>query len=129
MINGSSVMSHHHEQNVPYDILKLLGPEKASELFMGEPVKNMDAWVLLDHIRKQYRYETIYEDEGGENTECYIVMVFFENKYVYVLLKSGEVTKGYLLEILSFGDLSTTKKLALEEYKKCLLRYGEGNSS
>ncbi len=122
-------MSHRHEHNVPYDILKLLGADKASELFMGEPVKNMDAWILLDYIRKQYKYETIYEDEGGENTECYIVIVFFENKYVYVLLKSGEETKGYLLEILSFGDLSTTKKLALEEYKKCLLRYGEGNSS
>ncbi len=128
MINGSSVMSH-HEHNVPYDILKLLGAEKASELFMGEPVKDMDAWILLDHIRKQYKYKTIYEDEGGENIECYIVIVFFENKYVYVLLKSGEATKGYLLEILSFGDLSTTKKLALEEYKKCLLKYGKGNTS
>jgi len=127
-MNGSSVMNH-QEPNVPYDILKLLGAEKASELFMGEPVKNMDAWILLDYIRKQYKYETIYEDEGGENTECYIVIVFFENKYVYVLLKSGEETKGYLLEILSFGDLSTTKKLALEEYKKCLSRYGKGNSS
>ncbi len=122
-------MSHHYGHNVPYDILKLFGPDKASELFMGEPVKNMDAWILLEHIRKHYKYETIYEDEGGENTECYIVIVFFENKYVYVLLKNGEETKGYLLEILSFGDLSTTKKLALEEYKKCLLRYGEGNSS
>ena len=45
--NGSSIMNH-QEPNVPYDILKLLGPEKASELFMGEPVKDMDAWILLD---------------------------------------------------------------------------------
>ena len=112
-----------HEHNVPHDILKLLGPEKSSELFIGEPVKNMDAWILLDYIRKHYRYETIYEDEGGENTECYIVIVFFENKYVYVLLKSGEETKGYLLEVSMPSDLSTTKKLALEEYEKCLSKY------
>ncbi len=122
-------MSGHYEHNVPYDILKLLGPDKASKLFMGEPVKNMNAWILLEYIRKNYRYETIYEDEGGDNTECYIVIVFFENKYVYVMLKNGEESKGYLLEILSFRDLSTTKKLALEEYKKCLLRYGKGDSS
>ncbi|ADI31414.1 hypothetical protein Shell_0276 [Staphylothermus hellenicus DSM 12710] len=107
------------ENNVVLDLLRFLGPEKANQLFIGEPIKGRDSWRLLDHIRSKYRYENLYEDES-EETECYIVIVRFSNKYIYSLIKEGNESKGYLLEILSPSDVTTTIRLAKEEFMKCI---------
>ncbi|ABN69629.1 hypothetical protein Smar_0521 [Staphylothermus marinus F1] len=107
------------ENNVILDLLRFLGPEKANQLFIGEPIKGRDSWRLLDYIRSKYRYENLYEDES-EEAECYIVVVKFSNKYIYSLIKERNESKGYLLEILSPNDTVTTIRLAKEEFMKCI---------
>jgi hypothetical protein len=104
-------------ENIALTLIKLLGPEKASHLLMGEPIEGIDAWRLLDYIRSRYSYEDLYEDEENE---CYIVVVRFSNKYIYVLLKNKNTSKGYLLEILMPSDIEETIRLARREYEKCI---------
>lgn len=108
------------ENNIVLDLLRFLGPEKANQLFIGEPIRGRDAWRLLDYIRSRYRYENLYEDEDGREAECYIVIVKFSDRYIYTLLKEENESKGYLLEIISPSDVATTIRLAKEEFMKCI---------
>ncbi len=103
-------------EDILVSIVKLLGPEKAGDFFLGEPVRGRDAWILLDHLRK-YNYETILEDE---DEECYVLVMRVAGKYIYILLKNGDSSRGYLVQAITPADYKTASKLALEEYNKCL---------
>jgi hypothetical protein len=104
------------EENIIVDIIRIIGAEKASQLFLGEPIHDADAWILLDHLRKRYHYETLYEDEEGE---CYILVMRVADKYIYILLKDQDGSRGYLVEALTPRDYETAIRLAKEEYGKC----------
>jgi protease II len=110
------------EDSILLGILRLLGPEKASDFFMGEPILGRDAWILLDYLRK-HDHRSLYEDEDDE---CYILVMSVEKgKYIYVLLKNHDESRGYLLQPLTATDYHETVRLAKEEYEKCL---GKNNS-
>ncbi len=97
-------------------IIELLGPEKAGDLFMGEPARDRDAWALLDYLRG-YPYETILEDE---DEECYVLVMRILRRYIYVLLKNHEESNGYLIQAVTATDYKIAADLALKEYNKCL---------
>lgn len=109
------------DKNLLKEITGLLGPEKASQLFMGEPVHGQDAWILLDHLRK-HRYETLLEDEENE---CYVLVMRLLGKYIYILLKDPGGSRGYLIQAITAADYATAEKLAREEYLECIERYGD----
>ncbi len=108
------------EENILKEIIDLLGPEKASQLFMGEPVHDQDAWILLDHLRR-HRYETLLEDEEDE---CYVLVMRLLGKYIYILLKDPNGSRGYLIQAIATTDYATAEKLAREEYLECIEKYG-----
>ncbi len=104
-------------ENIIVDIIKTIGPEKASQLFLGEPIHGEDAWILLENLRKKYRYTTLYEDEEGE---CYILVMKIMNRYIYILLKDNKGSRGYFVEALTPGDYRTAVELSRREYDKCI---------
>ncbi len=103
--------------NIIVDIIRVIGPEKASQLFIGEPVEGSDAWILLDHLREKYRCTTLYENEEDE---CYVIVLQVAGKYMYILLKNNASSKGYFIEALTPRDYNYTVELAKKEYLKCI---------
>lgn len=102
-------------------IVREFGAEKLSVLFSGEPLENKDAWRLLELV-KQYEYETLYEDEGCDTPDCYIIVLRIHDRFAFMLFKEGEHSKAYLLEVIPPRDYDTAIRLAREKFDKCISR-------
>jgi len=90
------------------------GSTVVDELTRGRPVKGVIAWRIFDFLLKFGGL--VYEDEEINERECYVAIINVRNAALYAIVKSGEITRAYLIRPV---DRVVIEKI-IEEYKRCV---------
>jgi len=95
-------------------VRRLLGSEAVEAVLRGEPVRDSDAWLILDHILRE-KHRVLYEDEEVNEHECYIIVVELPRRILYILLKINSKSYGYF----TYGWKKELFNTLYEKYREC----------